>query len=162
MTEPQQKLPAQIVIAPLAEHIDHLPLLAEWNFRFWGAVTGRSREGYVDRLTGYVSRDGLPTALIALAAGRPAGTACVNLDDMSSRPELTPWLANLYVAPEYRGRGIAGALVRAAEDAARRAGHARLHLYTPDQERLYARLGWRALARGRYDGEEVTIMARDL
>ena len=162
MTEAQERISAPVVIAPLVDHIEHLPLLAEWNFRFWGPVTGRSLEGYVARLTGYLARDSLPTVLVALADGQPAGTACVNFDDMSSRRELTPWLANQYVVPANRGRGIGSALVRAAEHAARGAGHQRLHLYTPDQERLYAALGWRTLARCRYDGEDVAVMARDL
>lgn len=151
-----------LVIAPLAEHRRHLPLLAEWNFRTWGPVTDRSLPGYEARLAGYLSTDALPIALIALVGGAPAGTACVNLDDMSARPDLSPWLANLYVAPEFRRQGIGAALVRAAEAAARRAGHARLHLYTPDQERLYAGLGWSVLARCRYEGEAVTVMGRDL
>jgi GNAT superfamily N-acetyltransferase len=125
-------------------------------------VTGRSRAGYVERLTGYMRSDGLPIALIALMDGIPAGTACVNFDDMSSRPDIAPWLANLYVDPRFRGRGIGSALVRAAEAEARGAGHERLYLYTPDQEALYAGLGWRALARCRYDGEDVVVMARDL
>jgi GNAT superfamily N-acetyltransferase len=151
-----------LVIAPLADHAAHLPLLAAWNLQSWGAATGRSYDGYVARLTAYLSRGPLPMALIALWDGRPAGTACVNLDDMSTRPGLSPWLANLYVDPAFRRRGIGGALVRAAEDAARAAGHARLHLYTPNQERLYAALGWRVVERDVYDGEDVAVMLRDL
>jgi len=154
--------PATIVIAPLADHIEHLSLLADWNFGFWGRVTGRSREGYVARLSGYLQRDRLPIALIALADGIPAGTACVNFDDMSARPDLAPWLANLYVESAFRGRGIGSALVRAAEDAARRAGHGRLYLYTPDQERLYAGLGWQVTARCPQDGESVVVMLKEL
>jgi GNAT superfamily N-acetyltransferase len=101
-------------------------------------------------------------ALIALSDRRPAGTACVNLDDMLTRPGLSPWLANLYVDPAFRRRGIGSALVRAAEDAVRAAGHPRLHLYTPNQERLYAALGWRVVERDVYDGEDVAVMVREL
>jgi len=151
-----------LVIAPLIDHVAHLPLLAEWNLRTWGPATGRGYDGYVARLTGYLSRGPLPIALIALVGGRPAGTACVNLDDMATRPDLSPWLANLYVDPAFRRRGIGGALVRAAEAAARAAGHAQLHLYTPNQERLYAALGWRVVERDVYDGEDVAVMVRDL
>jgi GNAT superfamily N-acetyltransferase len=149
-------------IAPLVDHVAHLPLLAAWNACSWGTATGRSHDGYVARLTGYLSHGPLPIALIALWDGRPAGTACVNLDDMSTRLGLSPWLANLYVDPPFRRRGLGGALVRAAEDAARAAGHARLHLSTPDQERLYAGLGWRMIERCAYEGEDVTVMLREL
>ena len=151
-----------LVIAPLADHVAHLPLIAAWNVQSWGAATGRSYDGYVARLNGYLSRGPLPMALIALSDGRPAGTACVNLDDMSTRPHLAPWLANLYVDPAYRRRGIGAALVRAAEDAARAVGRARLYPYTPNQERLYAALGWRVIERDVYEGEDVAVMVREL
>lgn len=153
---------APLVVAPLADHAEHLQLLADWSFRFWGDMTGRSADGYVARLNGYLSRGPLPMALIALAGREPAGTVSINFDDMSARPDLAPWLANLYVDPAFRGLGIGSALVRAAEAAARQAGHPRFYLYTPDQERLYARLGWRTLARCRYDGEDVVVMGREL
>lgn len=162
MTAVSQTPDARLVIAPLAEHAGHLPLLAEWNHRVWGPVVGRSYDGYVARLNAYLSRGPLPIALIALWDGTPAGTACINLDDMSTHPHLRPWLANLYVDPPFRRRGVGAALVRAAEDAARAAGHARLYLYTPDQERLYAGLGWHTLERCVYDGEAVAVMAVEL
>lgn len=162
MSSETGKPDGRLVVAPLIDHAEHLPLLARWNHEVWGAVVGRAYDGYVTRLTGYLSRDSLPMALIALWDGRPAGTACVNLHDMSTRPALTPWLANLYVDLAFRRRGLGGALVRAAEDVARKAGNRRLHLYTPDQEKLYASLGWRTLERCVYDGEDVAVMMRDL
>ncbi|MGE0652464.1 MAG: GNAT family N-acetyltransferase [Alphaproteobacteria bacterium] len=153
---------AGLVVAPLADHPEHVDLVVDWNFRFWGPVTARSHAGYVERVRGYLSRGPLPIVLVALADGKPAGTVSVNLDDMSTRPDLGPWVANLYVDPAFRGRGVGSALVRAAEDAARAAGHARIFLYTPDQERMYTRLGWRVIDRDVYDGEDVAVMTKDL
>jgi N-acetylglutamate synthase-like GNAT family acetyltransferase len=40
-------------------------------------------------------------------------------------------------------------------------GVKRLYLYTPDQEQMYARLGWQLFSREPYNGTPVTIMAID-
>ena len=84
------------------------------------------------------------------------------MSDMQTRLDLTPWLAAVYVAPERRGAGIGSLLVRAAEDVARRLGVGRLHLFTPDRERFYARLGWHTVEQSHYDNHPVVIMARSL
>lgn len=55
-------------------------------------------------------------------------------------------LNDLYVRPEYRGRGLAQALMQAAEDSARQAGCARLDLSTAHTnhtaQALYESRGW--------------------
>ena len=45
----------------------------------------------------------------------PVGTAGLVREDLETRPDLTPWLAGLFVRPEFRGRGHATALVRRVE-----------------------------------------------
>lgn len=70
--------------------------------------------------------------------------ACVAVD----RPEPgVGELHRLYVRPDRQGRGVASGLVVAAEAVARRAGAARMRLWSDtrflDAHRLYARLGYR-------------------
>ena len=52
---------------------------------------------------------------------RPAGTAGLVRQDLETRPDLTPWIAALFVEPAFRGRGFATALVRQVEAFARAA-----------------------------------------
>lgn len=63
---------------------------------------------------------------------------------------------------EWRGQGIASALVRRVEAEAATHGFERFYLYTPDQQALYRRLGWQALESLEYRGETVTVMSRQL
>jgi GNAT superfamily N-acetyltransferase len=102
--------------------------------------------------------------LLDPASGAPAGTASLAHRDLDSRPDLTPWLAGVYVPPRFRGRGHATARVRHVERFAAAAGVARLWLYTNTAEPLYARLGWRRAGteRTRRRGVEVALMCRDL
>ncbi len=74
--------------------------------------------------------------------------------------DLTPWLAAVYVLPEFRRRGIGGQLVRAIEAAAIRLQLERLYLFTPDQEAFYARLGWSVLETVEYRHQSNVIMTK--
>jgi len=66
------------------------------------------------------------------------------------------YLGRLAVAPEWRGRGIARALVAAAEAAARAMGLPRIHLSTrlvlPDNRRLFAACGFVETTRHAHPG----------
>ena len=74
--------------------------------------------------------DRVPIAFVALDDdGGIVGTASLIFDDLEGDPR-NPWLASVYVPPEQRKKGIASALVRTVEDAARRLGYSRLYLFT--------------------------------
>ena len=97
-------------------------------------------------------------------ATAPAGTASLAHDDLDSRPDLTPWLAGVYVPPTLRGRGHASALVRHVEGFARAAGVGTLWLYTWTAAPLYAGLGWvhAGLEHEIKRNHQVVLMRRDL
>lgn len=77
------------------------------------------------------------------AAGRIVGTVQLVLSQPENQPHRAD-LAKLLVLRTHRRRGIAEALMRAAEDTARAAGKTLLVLDTASDgaERLYRRLGW--------------------
>lgn len=104
--------------------------------------------------------------MLAEWGGAPAGTAILSPDELEQPHDLSPWFCGLWTVPEFRGRGIGSALVRAAEAAAWRMGHTRLHLYTgadPDGAMaFYARLGWVESDRYTQDGWNGILMIRDL
>jgi N-acetylglutamate synthase-like GNAT family acetyltransferase len=71
-------------------------------------------------------------------------------------------LASLYVAPEFRKRGVARKLVAAIEEQARKNGVTRLHLYTGDAEKFYLKCGWSLAEQGVAEGEPYAFMIRNL
>lgn len=150
-------------IAYLADHPQHIPTVAHWQYEEWGHLNpGDSVQGRIERLSQHTGRPGLPTTLIALAHDTVLGSAGLVVNDLRSQPALTPFLASVYVAPAYRRRGVATALVTQAKVVIQQLGLPVLYLITPDQQNLYARLGWQAQGDLEYRGELVTLMMAPL
>jgi GNAT superfamily N-acetyltransferase len=95
------------------------------------------------RLTENLNAEPLPIALVAHDGATFLGTVSVIASDLDERPNLTPWVAALWVEPHARSRGVGGALVgRAARDCFA-LGIARAHLCArPALTSFYERLGW--------------------
>jgi GNAT superfamily N-acetyltransferase len=148
-----------LLIAPLADHQHLVPTVAGWLFSEWGMYEpGHTVAEAEARLRRRLSRDQLPIVLVALRGEACVGTATLRANDLSTRPDLTPWLASVFVPPAERGHGIGSALVTAVEERARTLGFDRLYLRTFDRQSLYARLGWSVVGHFREHGREEVIM----
>ena len=108
------------------------------------------------------SREPMPQTLVLLADGEPVGTASLTAHDLDERPDLSPWLAGVFVVPEARGRGYAGMLVAGVEALAAFWAIPTLWLYTRRAERVYARAGWTTAERFQLKGKDYALMRRDL
>jgi len=126
----------------------------------WGELNpGSTVEQRVTRLTSHVGQPAIPTTLVAFENDTVLGSASLVQNDLMSHPHLTPFMASVYVGEPYRRRGVASALVEQMVTAAGQLGVAKLYLITPDQQALYARLGWGAEEVVDYRGERVTLMS---
>ena len=154
-------------IAYLFEHPQHIPTLAAWHHAQWGHLNpAKSLEVRLERLQAelatHLAQRTIPTTFIAVEGPRVLGSASLVAHDMDLRPNLTPWLASVFVDPTRRGQGIGSQLVERVAAEAAAIGVPRLYLFTPDRMSLYARLGWRTLEQVEYRGELETVMVREL
>jgi len=151
-----------MLILNLKDKPEHLLPLAQWHHAEWSYLNPlRSFDQRVQEMQEDLEGKAIPTTFVAEDNGELLGSACILADDMSSHPELTPWLASVYVNDIHRGKGIGSTLVKRVMQHAKDSGVKRLYLYTPDQEQMYARLGWQLFSREPYNGTPVTIMVID-
>lgn len=150
-------------IVPLVERPDLAEQVSVWGFGEWGHLyPGQTLEQRRVLIQGKMNVDRVPIAFVALGDDDGiVGTASLIFDDLEGDPR-NPWLASVFVPAEHRKRGIASALIRAVEDAARRIGYDRLYLFTSTAPSLYAGLGWRALEQRDYRGEHIQVMDKSL
>lgn len=150
-------------IERIADHRDLIETVARWQWGEWGYLDPNdslaARIAYLHR---QAESDGIPTTFVALEGDIPLGSASLVADDMPTHPELSPWLASVYVAPAARGRGVASALVRRIVEQAAALGITRLYLFTEGARGLYEKLGWQIVMTDHFEGAEVTIMAIEI
>ena len=88
--------------------------------------------------------DRVPLVLVCVDADDPAtmlGTVTLGEEDMSTRPDLAPWVADCLTLPAARGRGVAALLVQLVT-VARSLGQQRIYLWT-EHEEACSGFGWR-------------------
>lgn len=118
--------------------------ICEWNYRWWGLRDHRSLEEVRCNMAHSLCvGDRLPQTFVAMTEGQPVGMYQLSMmDDLDSRPDIYPWLINVYVDESFRRKGICGMLMRSVQEHARAAGLRELYLYT-SHTGLYERFGWR-------------------
>ncbi|MBD1383345.1 GNAT family N-acetyltransferase [Bacillus sp. IB182487] len=83
----------------------------------------------------------IPRFYVALNNKSIIGTYALIRNDLNSRQDLWPWLACLYVDPEFRGNEMGSRLLEHALKEAARKGFSKLYL-TSDLEGYYEKYGW--------------------
>jgi N-acetylglutamate synthase-like GNAT family acetyltransferase len=152
----KQTLAMQIL--DLREEPQHIPILAAWHHHQWSSLNpDGSLEKRIAKMQDYLSDDFVPSTLIA-KTDKLLGSAAIVENDMDTKPELTPWLASVFVAPQYRNQGIGSRLVKQLMQQAKQTGIEAIYLFTPDQVNFYQKLGWEVFSSEEYRGHSVTIM----
>ena len=144
----------------LINHQEFLPSLARLHYEEWTHLRpGESLEARTSRLRSYMGRQGIPSVVVALDQGALVGSAMLTAKDLDTHPHLSPWLAGVYVLPNFRRQGVATALVSRIIAEARSLGTPTLYLYTVSAERFFSRLGWSVMEHATFHDTPVAVMS---
>ncbi len=151
-----------MVIQHLCDHRRVVDTLATWHFNEFGSLSGaESREGYRCLLESYGTDTLIPTTLVAFESCELLGSANLLMNDLPTRRHLKPWLAQLYVCPAARGKGVGAELVQRISSDAAGQGFDTLYLYTSGSlPQYYGERGWNVVETLDYLGKERTVMKR--
>jgi len=150
-----------MMIELMSDHLELIPTLAEWYRSEWEPYYGKRGPGDARAdLESRCNRDELPIGLVAIEDTQVFGTAALDFDVTTN---LTPSVVGLLVLPAYRRRGIATALLNAAEDLGRQLGYHRLYVSTTVLGDLLNQLGWEVMGTVEFlNAEQGSVYVRDL
>jgi GNAT superfamily N-acetyltransferase len=117
--------------------------IADRVWRAWWKPKGVPLEHIAGLVQENLGLSPLPLALVAHQGSTFIGTASVIACDMDERPDYAPWVAAVWVDPQFRRRGIGGEIVRHAARAALMTGVDSIYLCAlPAKRTFYQGLGW--------------------
>ena len=147
----------------LADRPADVPLVMNWWHSFWGDRMG-NLEAYTEQFLAKLGKQDLPLDIVAIKDNQPVGTAALKEHEMEEiYPDYQYWMGSVFVAPEFRGQGIARLLAEQIIRLARQHQLPQLYLQTVDLTGgLYSRLGWEPLDRLEYYGEQTLVMVKYL
>lgn len=128
----------QSKIVRLRDCPELLERLALWFHEKWGIDLEAYRESMTASLSTHA---GVPSWYAFIDGDRICGGAGIIENDFHDRPDLTPNLCALYVEPDRRGEGIAGALLSFICEDMKGNGIDTFYLVT-DHTSFYERCGW--------------------
>ena len=88
-----------------------LDIMTGWMYHWWGKDEGRSWEEVRCYMEHGIPKGRMPQTFGMFLDGTLIGMYQFRLDDLFVRPDLYPWLANVYLEPAYRNKGYGAALM---------------------------------------------------
>jgi GNAT superfamily N-acetyltransferase len=154
-------MPLAFTISDLRQQPEFFDSVADRIWREWWEPNGYPLAYIEGRLAENLQDTPIPLALVAHNGGAFLGTASVIASDLAERPNLTPWVAAVWVEVSARGHGVGAALVDAAARAGFASGFARAYLCArPRMTGFYERLGWTLIER-RVGPHQLNVFVRD-
>ncbi|WCE32469.1 GNAT family N-acetyltransferase [Vibrio sp. SCSIO 43137] len=159
----QPKLSPHMKVENLTQHPHLTEEIARWHYNEWHSLYPESTfQEFVQDIEHCLNEEAVPATRVLLDSDKVVGSASVLKQDMTTNQHLSPWLANVYISPEHRGKGLGSILIEQVMKQVQQTGIETLYLFTEDQACFYKRLGWQLLKQENYSGAEVSIMAADL
>ena len=119
-----------------------LDKLTEWMYNWWGKRDGYSLEAGKCFMKHSMEENRLPQTYGLFLDNKIIGMYQFTYDDLSVRPDIYPWLANVYIDEKYRGKGYGRKLLESVFDNAKEnINFGEIFLYTKHIG-LYEKFGW--------------------
>ncbi|MEO8411937.1 MAG: GNAT family N-acetyltransferase [Propionivibrio sp.] len=153
---------AAVSVYPMIEYADAVPRIAAWFHKEWRSLYGDETQASVQkRIETWLTRRQIPTAFVAVSDDQVVATVALKENELAKLPH-SPWLAGLFVLPEFRRQGIGTLLAETAEREAVSLGVERLWLCTAATQPFYARLGWSVAEHCQLPSGAIVVMSKRL
>lgn len=116
--------------------------LATWMYDWWGKAGGRTYEAVKSYMKHSMNEDRIPQTYGLYVNNKIVGMFQITFDDLFSRPDIYPWIANVFIDEKYRGLGYGMLMLKQVNSIIQKhTPFSKVYLYTKHIG-LYERFGW--------------------
>lgn len=83
----------------------YITKICNWFYLWWGKDEGFSMEKMNIYILNSLCEDRIPQTYILLSGEKLVGVYQLSIMDIDVRPDIYPWLINVYIDKSYRGKG---------------------------------------------------------
>ena len=125
---------------------ENLNTITIWMYNWWGIKDGYSFDGVKCFMEHSLQKDRLPQTYGLFVNNKIIGMFQLTYEDLNVRPDIYPWLANVYIDEKYRSKGYGRKLLESIKDIAKnKLNFNELYLYTKHTD-LYEKFGWKYIS----------------
>ena len=121
---------------------ENLDRITQWMLDWWGEEDGLNFESVRCYMGHSFQKERFPQTYGLFLNGKIFGMFQFTLEDLMIRPDIYPWLANVYVDEKHRGKGFGRELLKQVESEAKKLPFEEIFLYT-SHNGLYEKFGWK-------------------
>ena len=120
-----------------------LELTTNWMYNWWGIAEKYNYNDVLTYMTNSFNENKLPQTYLLYLNDIVIGMYQITYRDLFIRPDIYPWIANLYVDEKYRGKGYGKILIESIKkQAMNNTDFDKLYLYS-SHNNLYEKYGWK-------------------
>jgi GNAT superfamily N-acetyltransferase len=136
-----------MLITTLADRPDLVFTVGRWLWDTTYRRRGLPMSWGLSALEGHLGAGTIPATLVVLDRGEPLGALALVAHEPGDiyRAEQSPWMSDLFVVPQARGRGLGSMLLRAGERYARALGFPRVYTRVTGHADWFLAQGWSPL-----------------
>ncbi|MCH5279048.1 MAG: GNAT family N-acetyltransferase [Christensenellaceae bacterium] len=115
--------------------------MVDWMYHWWGADEGYSLDEVKCYMAHSLNDVRFPQTYGLFLDNEIIGMYQFTYSDLDIRPDIYPWLANVFIREDYRGNGYMKLLIDSAKENAVKSGLTELYLFT-EHIGLYEKYGF--------------------
>lgn len=130
------------IIEPSKEILD---ITTKWMYEWWGVEEKYKYDDVYTYMKNSFNKDRLPQTFIMYLDGKIIGMYQITYRDLFVKPNIYPWVANIYIDKEYRNKGYGKLLISSIGNIVKdNTTFDGLFLYTAHKN-LYEKYGWECI-----------------
>ncbi|MFM1905439.1 MAG: hypothetical protein RIT32_235 [Actinomycetota bacterium] len=137
---------------------------ARWSIKAWrDSFPNDTAQWYLNLYKRGDFANSIPFTVAALSGTKLIGIgSLVSDDELPDSTERGPWLAAVFVQPQYRRHGAGSAIVNALLDRAFELGYREVFAYTETKLAWYQKMNWEFIRTAQVANHDVSVIKRRL